>query len=101
MRLLRQLGQSEPDCEFVSKHSPCRESANGLLLRQDRMELHGQIGAIRECTFPDPLRELAAKLAERFSQGGQRETGVKHSKLAGQEFLRVRPCGGAILRIGL
>ncbi len=86
---LVRLSQSELDLECCFRHGLVQEAAYASLLKSDRQRLHLAVGEALERTYPDRLGtcELAAKLSEHFSEGGDTQRALRYYAMAGDAAL--------------
>jgi serine phosphatase RsbU (regulator of sigma subunit)/class 3 adenylate cyclase len=86
---LVRLSQSELDLECCFRHGLVQEAAYASLLKSDRRRLHLAVGEALERTYPDRLGtcELAPKLSEHFSEGGDGQRALRYYAMAGDAAL--------------
>jgi tetratricopeptide (TPR) repeat protein len=68
---LIRLATLRPELEYLFRHWLVQDAAYGSLLKQERRELHGRVGAALEDLYPDRVAELAPVLALHFEQAGE------------------------------
>ena len=65
-RGLIRLASIRPELEYLFRHGLVQDAAYTSLLKQERRELHGRVGAALEELYPDRAGELALVLAMHF-----------------------------------
>ena len=70
-RGLIRLASLQPELEYLFRHALVQDAAYGSLLKQERRELHGQVGDALEELYPERVGELAPVLAMHFEQAGE------------------------------
>jgi tetratricopeptide (TPR) repeat protein len=80
---LVQLAQAQPDLEYLFRHALVQDAAYSSLVKQDRRQLHGQVGETLERLFPDRLDELAPLLAQHFDESGDSPRALHYYTRAG------------------
>ena len=68
---LIRLASLRPELEYLFRHALVQDAAYGSLLKQERRELHGQVGEALEDLYPERVGELAPVLAMHFEQAGE------------------------------
>lgn len=68
---LIRLASLRPELEYLFRHALVQDAAYGSLLKQERRELHGQVGDALEDLYPERVGELAPVLAMHFEQAGE------------------------------
>jgi tetratricopeptide (TPR) repeat protein len=66
---LIRIRSSQPDLEYIFKHTLIQEIAYNGLLKKERQVLHERIGLVTEQVFRDRLPEFYETLAFHFKQG--------------------------------
>ena len=72
-RGLIRLATYLPELEYLFRHWLVQDAAYGSLLRQERKQLHGQVGQALESLYPERRGELASVLAMHFEEAGDTE----------------------------
>ena len=75
---LIRLATLRPELEYLFRHALVQDAAYGSLLKQERRELHGQVGEALETLYPDRVGELAPVLAMHFEQAGATEKAIDY-----------------------
>ncbi len=60
---LIRLASIRPELEYLFRHGLVQDAAYASLLKQERRELHGRVGAALEELYPERAGELALVLA--------------------------------------
>lgn len=84
---LIKLAAVRPELEYLFRHALVQDAAYGSLLKQERRELHGQVGGALEQLYPDRRGELAPVLAMHFEQAGETEKAIDYYAEAAQHAL--------------
>jgi tetratricopeptide (TPR) repeat protein len=77
-RGLIRLASIRPELEYLFRHGLVQDAAYTSLLKQERRELHGRVGAALEELYPDRAGELAPILAMHFEQAGDAERAIEY-----------------------
>ncbi len=77
-RGLIRLASIRPELEYLFRHGLVQDAAYTSLLKQERRELHGRVGAALEELYPDRAGELAPVLAMHFEQAGDAERAIEY-----------------------
>jgi tetratricopeptide (TPR) repeat protein len=77
-RGLIRLASIRPELEYLFRHGLVQDAAYASLLKQERRELHGRVGAALEELYPDRAGELAPVLAMHFEQAGDVERAIDY-----------------------
>ena len=77
-RGLIRLASIRPELEYLFRHGLVQDAAYRSLLKQERRELHGRVGAALEELYPDRAGELAPILAMHFEQAGDAERAIDY-----------------------
>jgi tetratricopeptide (TPR) repeat protein len=77
-----------PELEYLFRHALVQDAAYGSLLKQERRELHGQVGEALEALYPDRVGELAPVLAMHFEQAGETEKAIDYFAAGGGHALK-------------
>ncbi len=96
VRGLIRVVQTQPDFEYLFKHSLVQESAYRSLLREERRELHRMTGQVLERVYAESRPENAPRLAHHFSHAGDYGRAYKYFMLAGDQALRVHAYSEAV-----
>jgi tetratricopeptide (TPR) repeat protein len=80
---LIRLATYRPELEYLFRHWLVQDAAYGSLLKQERKELHRQVGEALETLYPDRRAELAGVLAIHFEQAGETAKAIKYLLAAG------------------
>jgi len=75
---LIRLAAIRPELEYLFRHGLVQDAAYTSLLKQERRELHGRVGAALEELYPDRVGELAPVLAMHFEQAGDTERAIDY-----------------------
>jgi tetratricopeptide (TPR) repeat protein len=75
---LIRLASVRPELEYLFRHGLVQDAAYASLLKQERRELHGRVGAALEALYPDRAGELAPVLAMHFEQAGDAERAIDY-----------------------
>ena len=67
-----------PELEYLFRHGLVQDAAYGSLLKQERRELHRQVGEALEALYPDRHAELAGILAMHFEQAGETDKAIDY-----------------------
>jgi len=67
---LIRLASMRPELEYLFRHGLVQDAAYSSLLKQERRELHGRVGAALEALYPERAGELALVLAMHFEKPG-------------------------------
>ncbi|HEY4226731.1 MAG TPA: hypothetical protein VGM49_00200 [Candidatus Limnocylindrales bacterium] len=84
---LVKLATVRPELEYLFRHALVQDAAYGSLLKQERRELHGQVGEALEALYPDRVGELAPVLAMHFEQAGETTKAIDYYAAGGQHAL--------------
>jgi tetratricopeptide (TPR) repeat protein len=76
-----------PELEYLFRHALVQDAAYGSLLKQERRELHGQVGEALESLYPERVDELAPVLAMHFAQAGDTEKAIDYYATGGKHAL--------------
>jgi tetratricopeptide (TPR) repeat protein len=68
---LIRVASYRPELEYLFRHWLVQDAAYGSLLKQERRELHRQVGEALESLYPDRRTELSGILAMHFEQAGE------------------------------
>ncbi len=85
---LIKLATVRPELEYLFRHALVQDAAYGSLLKQERRELHGQVGDALEALYPERRGELSPVLAMHFEQAGQTERAIDYYIAGAQHALR-------------
>lgn len=85
---LVRLATVRPELEYLFRHALVQDAAYGSLLKQERRELHGQVGEALEALYPERSEELAPVLAMHFEQAGEPEKAISYLAAAGEHALK-------------
>jgi len=80
---LIRLATYRPELEYLFRHWLVQDAAYGSLLKQERKELHRQVGEALEALYPDRRAELAGMLAIHFEQAGEVAKAIEYLLAAG------------------
>jgi tetratricopeptide (TPR) repeat protein len=80
---LIRLATYRPELEYLFRHALVQDAAYGSLLKQERKELHRQVGDALETLYPDRREELAGVLAIHFEQAGETAKAIEYLLAAG------------------
>ena len=80
---LIRLATYRPELEYLFRHWLVQDAAYGSLLKQERKELHRQVGEALESLYPDRHAELAGMLAIHFEQAGETAKAIEYLLAAG------------------
>jgi len=83
-RGLIRLAAYLPELEYLFRHWLVQDAAYGSLLRQERKQLHGQVGEALESLYPERRAELASVLAMHFEEAGDIERALEYLSMAGR-----------------
>jgi tetratricopeptide (TPR) repeat protein len=83
-RGLIRLAAYLPELEYLFRHWLVQDAAYGSLLRQERKQLHGQVGEALEALYPERRGELASVLAMHFEEAGDTERAREYLTIAGR-----------------
>jgi len=75
---LIRLASIRPELEYLFRHGLIQDAAYSSLLKQERRELHGRVGAALEVLYPERAGELALVLAMHFEQAGDAERAIEY-----------------------
>jgi tetratricopeptide (TPR) repeat protein len=67
-----------PELEYLFRHWLVQDAAYGSLLKQERRDLHHQVGEALESLYPERRAELAGLLAMHFAQAGETAKAVEY-----------------------
>jgi tetratricopeptide (TPR) repeat protein len=81
---LIRLAVLRPELEYLFRHALVQDAAYGSLLKQERRELHEQVGEALEELYPERRDELAPVLAMHFEQAGANDKAVEYFAAGGQ-----------------
>ena len=84
---LVKLATLRPELEYLFRHALVQDAAYGSLLKQERRELHGQVGEALEALYPERMAELAPTLAMHFAQSGDTEKAIDYYAAGGRHAL--------------
>ena len=84
---LVRLATVRPELEYLFRHALVQDAAYGSLLKQERRELHGQVGEALEALYPERADELAPVLAMHFAQSGDTEKAIDYYAAGGRHAL--------------
>jgi tetratricopeptide (TPR) repeat protein len=84
---LIRLAAYRPELEYLFRHWLVQDAAYGSLLKQERRELHRQVGDALELLYPERRAELAAVLAMHYEEAGETEKALEHLLAAGRYSL--------------
>ena len=85
---LVKLATIRPELEYLFRHALVQDAAYGSLLKQERRQLHGQVGEALETLYPDRVGELAPVLAMHFEQAGETDKAIEYFVVGGQHALQ-------------
>lgn len=86
-RGLVRVAAVRPELEYLFRHALVQDAAYGSLLKQERRELHGQVGEALEALYPERAGELAPVLAMHFEQAGETEKAIDYYAVAGRHAM--------------
>ena len=75
---LIRLASIRPELEYLFRHGLVQDAAYSSLLKQERRELHGRVGAALEALYPERAGELALVLAMHFEQAGDAGRAIEY-----------------------
>ncbi len=75
---LIRLATLQPELEYLFRHQLVQDAAYGSLLKQERRELHGQVGQALEILYPERRGELSPVLGMHFEQAGETEKAIDY-----------------------
>jgi tetratricopeptide (TPR) repeat protein len=75
---LIRLATMQPELEYLFRHQLVQDAAYGSLLKQERRELHGQVGDALEALYPERRAELSPVLGMHFEQAGETDKAVDY-----------------------
>jgi tetratricopeptide (TPR) repeat protein len=75
---LIRLATIRPELEYLFRHQLVQDAAYGSLLKQERRELHGQVGEALEDLYPERRGELSPVLGMHFEQAGETEKAIDY-----------------------
>jgi tetratricopeptide (TPR) repeat protein len=81
---LIRLAASQPELEYLFRHWLVQDAAYGSLLKQERRELHRQVGNALEKLYPERREELAGMLGLHYEQAGETQKAIEYLVVAGQ-----------------
>jgi class 3 adenylate cyclase/tetratricopeptide (TPR) repeat protein len=84
---LIRVRSSQPDLEYIFKHTLIQEIAYNGLLKKERQALHERIGLVTEEVFRDRLPEFYETLAFHFKQGLSVRKAVDYLVKSGEKCL--------------
>src|SRR5688500_8965378 len=84
---LIRLAAYQPELEYLFRHWLVQDAAYGSLLKQERRELHQQVGDALEALYPERREELAGVLAMHFEQAGRTDKAIENLLTAGRYSL--------------
>jgi tetratricopeptide (TPR) repeat protein len=67
-----------PELEYLFRHWLVQDAAYGSLLKQERRQLHREVGEALEALYPDRHGELSGILAMHFEQAGEAEKAIDY-----------------------
>jgi len=67
-----------PELEYLFRHQLVQDAAYGSLLKQERRELHGQVGEALEALYPERRGELSPVLGMHFEQAGEADKAIDY-----------------------
>ena len=76
-----------PELEYLFRHWLVQDAAYGSLLKQERRELHRQVGTALEALYPERRDELAGTLAMHFEQSADTDKALEYLVAAGRYAL--------------
>jgi tetratricopeptide (TPR) repeat protein len=85
---LVRLATVRPELEYLFRHALVQDAAYGSLLKQERRELHGQVGEALEDLYPERVGELAPVLAMHFEQAGETEKAIAYFASGGEHAIK-------------
>jgi tetratricopeptide (TPR) repeat protein len=80
---LIRLAAVQPELEYLFRHALVQDAAYGSLLKQERRDLHAQVGQAIEALYPERRDELAAVLGMHFEQAGETDKAIDYLIAAG------------------
>ena len=75
---LIRVASYRPELEYLFRHWLVQDAAYESLLKQERRELHRQVGDALESLYPDRRMELAGILAMHFEQAGETDKAIAY-----------------------
>src|SRR4029078_11872688 len=81
---LIRLAVLRPELEYLFRHALVQDAAYGSLLKQERRELHAQVGEALEELYPERRDELAPVLAMHFESAGETDKAIASPAAGGQ-----------------
>lgn len=82
---LIRLATVRPELEYLFRHVLVQDAAYGSLLKTERRDLHGRVGAALEALYPERRAELAPVLAMHFEQAGETDKAIDYYIEGGRE----------------
>jgi tetratricopeptide (TPR) repeat protein len=76
---LIRVASHRPELEYLFRHWLVQDAAYGSLLKQERRDLHRQVGEALETLYPDRKAELAGLLAMHFAQAGETDKAIEYA----------------------
>jgi tetratricopeptide (TPR) repeat protein len=67
-----------PELEYLFRHWLVQDAAYGSLLKQERRQLHREVGEALEALYPDRHGELSGILAMHFEQAGEAQKAIDY-----------------------
>jgi tetratricopeptide (TPR) repeat protein len=83
------LVNSQPELEYIFRHTLIQEVAYDSLLKSDRRELHQAVAEALERAYPQQLGELAPVLGRHYDEAGNNLRALKYLVMAGDEAASV------------
>ncbi|MBL8203281.1 MAG: tetratricopeptide repeat protein [Blastocatellia bacterium] len=80
---LIRLAAVQPELEYLFRHALVQDAAYSSLLKNDRRQLHQNVGEALERLYSQQLNEIAATLALHFEKAEQRDKAVHYFRQAG------------------
>lgn len=85
---LIRLATMMPELEYLFRHQLVQDAAYGSLLKQERRELHGQVGAALEDLYPERRGELSPVLGMHFEHAGETEKAIDYYTAGARHALK-------------
>ena len=83
------VAQTQPDLEYLFRHTLVQEAAYSSLLKNHRRALHRLVAEALEQNFPDQLDELSPLLGFHFAEADEPERALRYYTRAGDVAARI------------